>query len=1266
MNELIHIQRVLFDFNMDSEEMAFELNSSWHSFYQSSFEAVAKKVLQRFSPGNNRLLINRMELDLGTISRDNFYTRFPQLLEEKLEEQLSAFLSSEDETKQLRILTEQQTEIESFCYFLIHGYFPWGDSSGEHNIRQLFIKVLTSSASEFREFLFLQGYRSVLRKRLVYQLDDPQLDQVVKLTHAAESKFIIHYTHSLLSRQTKQELTDTLLYDYRNTIWYFIVSYLLMNGGSIFNRKEFVRQTIGDIAQHYNLAYSHFLLLLIAYLGETPTHDQVKSELESIINELIMEQQNQTNNLPKEKESEEFIRLLESEDSSKELPTELQKRLIEDKSFRHELFQKLNPQQLVCLFEKMSRTDLPLTFRQKFESEISEWIQENTRQLVNQKLLSLRKQTQESPLPEYLRDEYLALLKQPLSRRKLIQQLNETELGGLVKLIEPVEAGFIITYSKSLDRQKERNLFEGRAGGEFRLLKWEFIFAILVEDHIPSFNRKAFVLSVISMLASHYSLDRLQLLSFIYQGMLANELPAPEYLSEIIKELYFETKEQKHPKQESDAFTQEMQDLYYCEQLLSFLQTGIIHNQSFETKVYSAFQYLKTYRTDLLLQITETLKQGLVLTAEHIVSAEKQLYRELLLFVIETYQVSLPGGRNVQSFLTRLSEDSFRTISKETFRSLLLAILKNDLTLYNQSWDLLTEKTDNVSLLVETEIKQLDNNLLIKILLQHNHAETIQFMQKRKNQLFERIESDKELFCNLSILLNEQAGFANSLSEVFGNSFPSFIFTVLNKFYPEHARRNEYFYQLAQSPLFKLQQTIRLLLWYSQIMALKRTNPLNYFFKHVSSILPELKNKEFIDEAKKVAARKNIDFTLQNEINQAIETVASEKAKTGNKNQYTLDSTEYFLNWLSFQFGTGSGLPEPSDEQMRLNDQIAYHHFANLLTKQPELILNLLDLGKLSAEKLAPWIKKAPFSVRLHWLQISASPYQRIIIHDVFTILQWIRSFFNTHHLSVPEDKITCILIDFCSGIHQLWSRTELLNELFSKLLQIVEPEKHHALFAELQQKATNKGADWKHKIDTAILTEQQTDQTDEPAHEQPKKTKQSENEDQETLESIYLNNAGLVLCSPFLPRLFTLLQLTVDGQFIDQKQQNRAVLLLQYLLFQNTAFPEHEMVLNKLLCGFSTGTPIDSKIEISDKEKETLESMLPGMISNWKILGNTSPAGLRETFLIRTGKLEQKSDAWYLTVEQKGFDVLLDQLPWSYTPIKHPWMRKIIHVKWR
>ncbi len=82
--------------------------------------------------------------------------------------------------------------------------------------------------------------------------------------------------------------------------------------------------------------------------------------------------------------------------------------------------------------------------------------------------------------------------------------------------------------------------------------------------------------------------------------------------------------------------------------------------------------------------------------------------------------------------------------------------------------------------------------------------------------------------------------------------------------------------------------------------------------------------------------------------------------------------------------------------------------------------------------------------------------------------------------------------------------------------------------------------------------------------------------------------------------------------------------------------------------------------------EMETVDSLVATMIERWRIIGNTSAAGLREAFLQRPGRLQRRQEEWHLRVEPRAYDMLLDQLPWNFSIIKHPWMKSPIHVAWR
>lgn len=166
--------------------------------------------------------------------------------------------------------------------------------------------------------------------------------------------------------------------------------------------------------------------------------------------------------------------------------------------------------------------------------------------------------------------------------------------------------------------------------------------------------------------------------------------------------------------------------------------------------------------------------------------------------------------------------------------------------------------------------------------------------------------------------------------------------------------------------------------------------------------------------------------------------------------------------------------------------------------------------------------------------------------------------------------------------------------------------------------------------------------------------------------EPILVMNAGLVLASTYIPVLFQRLSLTSDKAFTAGEAQLQAMFCLQYLTNGTNAAPEYLLMLNKLLCGIPLSTPIPSEMALPNGADKIIEGLLNAMIGHWSAIGNTTVEGLRTTFLQREGHLTNQDKHWELNVIPGTFDVLLDQLPWSFQTIKYPWMDKPLFVTWR
>lgn len=163
----------------------------------------------------------------------------------------------------------------------------------------------------------------------------------------------------------------------------------------------------------------------------------------------------------------------------------------------------------------------------------------------------------------------------------------------------------------------------------------------------------------------------------------------------------------------------------------------------------------------------------------------------------------------------------------------------------------------------------------------------------------------------------------------------------------------------------------------------------------------------------------------------------------------------------------------------------------------------------------------------------------------------------------------------------------------------------------------------------------------------------------------IVIPNCGLVLLQGYIPMLLSRLALAEENSFVSESAQRRAVHVLQFLATGHTSTAEEHLALNKVLCGLARHEPLGEEIELDEREREMSLSLLRTVIGNWDAIGDSSIDGLRGSWLLRNGALNQTEDRWDLVVEKRAYDVLLARLPFSYSVIKFPWMEKPIYVTW-
>ncbi|SHO62234.1 contractile injection system tape measure protein [Algoriphagus zhangzhouensis] len=165
--------------------------------------------------------------------------------------------------------------------------------------------------------------------------------------------------------------------------------------------------------------------------------------------------------------------------------------------------------------------------------------------------------------------------------------------------------------------------------------------------------------------------------------------------------------------------------------------------------------------------------------------------------------------------------------------------------------------------------------------------------------------------------------------------------------------------------------------------------------------------------------------------------------------------------------------------------------------------------------------------------------------------------------------------------------------------------------------------------------------------------------------ETFPISNAGLVLTAPFLPYFFEGLNLTKEKEFASDGAQNRAALLLQSLLDESNQFEESDLLLNKILCGIPCSKVIEVKFEPTDLEKEEMKNLLDTLAQRWKALKTSSGKSISKGFFHREGSLRKVEKGFQLIIPRTSIDILLNQLPWGISIIKHPWMEETLFTEW-
>ncbi|MDR3705701.1 MAG: contractile injection system tape measure protein [Paludibacteraceae bacterium] len=1210
MPDVHKINRIVYEVNFNSEQLAYNFQAGVNTFMQSNLVPVIDEVLNSFDIKNQVVSIDTLELDLGRVDYENSEAEIKDRLRDELTKILREKLAEikQASTENERIISNEKSDYRHLLFFLEKGYLPWNSSYNSfQSVEKILAQALTHNRETFVQWLKGLGKNANIRLRIINQFNDPQINEIVKAVDPVNATFIIGYSADLRQIHKKEPIVPFTETGFRETTWAIILSYLLTDRGSRFNKKSFVAHTIQQLAISQNIDYGALLQVLNRSVSKMLDTMAFKTEFPSIISELATE--------------------YHGADNKKE---ENQHREEQEKA-----------QAITMLQQFLNGDEKRLDFQR------------------------LKKLAKEYPA------ELIALLLHHLaheaSRKTMVELLSEEQVKWIIQVLEPLQCEFIFQFAEKLDRGYEHHQIDS-SQQNFKKVKWHIILTTLHEERGSQFNRKAFIKSSILRLAAQYNIPYAELVQHLQSAIEATSSPLGilnEVLDELTEEGHVENQKRLQPH-DSISHYFEAQDLY--ELLLFYMENGFT-----AANVYAKFGVYSV--SELLLKLNtlspELTRHFLIQVKEP--ARQKQLLEngsdDFILLVIRLILLTEnnAGHEDATEFIRALKEHVLSVINVSEYYAVVLKLITEhhqiDFTKIisdiNRSWNERIQFTPHHPIPYSTIKQHLISLLKNKpgsLMCNLSYPETWEYLsahyQNNSSSILQHLANEPRLW----ELFIKNTPDSLLLTILKNSNLLDFTFRVIHHFSASYGlqvqqqsfKQRAFFWQIVIETIFNPAITNT----DTQITVLLT----NIVSGINSKKLQEKAIKDFLtglavfstSERQKLEA---IILSVQKNLSISAEVENKAKAKKLETQALLLLEESSINDWNTPMLET----------------------LIRLMKEKPIVVTEILLRNIQNSKTRQYWIKNLPESIlkRIFFLLF---PNDFIRTQSTLDIL-WNAYQHSIHKLgiSIRVTNKWQFMFDVLANTLPCSSSKNLARSFIRSLLSSISPYNEMVFMDALCKELDSNQQPIQKELYVTLINQikmlEKELKEKEPNREKalPEDKQQPETaKEEEPGETIYIRNAGLVLAAPYLPELFKRFELTENGAFKNRETAERAIHLLQYMVNEQTVLPEFMLLLNKILCGIPTGIPIIRSIEISPKEAETIQQLLEAMIQNWKVIGNTSIKGFQESFLQREGSLQLRDGQWHLQVESRAYDMLLDQLPWSYTTIKYPWMNNVIYVQWR
>ena len=1376
----------------DDENNSFQLQQRISRWSDQRLKKVLAECIAKVLPDNIAWRLERLELDLGAIDYDyDLEYQLEQRVAICLLRQLSSLLyQTEQDSGHLENLSKQHTkgnrsELESapllvsetqsydqtLRQFLATGRYAWWHKE-TNSINALLQRQLAQAPLQTEQTLRHLGQQENVRRRMVWQWPEQSIRPIISLLEPYHDEFIFAFSEQLFNAQKKHQKPPCAHQEFRQYTWFWILTHLLVETGSVFNTRSFVDATLQKMALHFHIEYCELLtgLLVIAQQQQT----KLVSTPAFIMALLTLAQQKKVlpSKQPEQRHSSDGNTIWQL------FINKLLHRSIQTGDNTH-------------LLEQASLSELVMILAVEQPKKL---------------LYLLKQKTQQKKRLKYL-----------------IKHLDSGALTQLVALTAPLEHSFISQYA-----HQACTSFEHSQVIETKQIVWQVILTYLLTNHGSQFNRCQFVHNTLLALAKRQGVSYLVLLELfaitsqtwsgksyqfelltivealrknerhkststrviaLYQKGLTHYLLTGHYLkvidahyvahprqqfslvlkqdptllSALIRTLYNPPIHHQVTASELAERLFELSAINDMEQILDLIQARSGYFISTFINQLSAWktQLPCLYRIDLTRNIYRDLLTQLIaasnnnfsvavfLTAfSHMLYADygvnqKEWRAQLatcLTKIDATGTFDNQDHKKICTWLTKVSETAttiadLRASLADTQRNKTRLMLDKAIT-YQQLKEMLSHHASTHSMQLTSELiafifsycranqyqqQQLQlHGLLAQISISSVLASLLKqspsLLMKRLSQqvdVHDLITKIKKLAPQAWLSnIDKQCSDIESAHVLTGlkSQWQGLIWRLLSR-QPhlwsgskiqlrllidsiwqqallEHIlshssavkeQNNQLFLMLilkltcVQLHLSVAQccQQVRVLLQqedskpqsllsdsWLRVLRIKKE-------KNINSNINLSDSVEILTDSD-LRAIKMQPSTLANDVNP----VSQDPQRHYLTQTMVIELTCHLLEFgrLPLWFDVSSLRYQRYHQKQRLQLQKAFSLpllISDLVYLKPELLAVIINLMMDKNRAIERLQRMLDYPSLLRIMQFSSCQLgtQLAELNQIYTA-------FSTFKLTkIPAKQLQLqlwqlTLRSWATGDCQLIVTRKIIETLISSL-----SVEYHQQINTIVREFHNQQS----KIPSAYLMEKvsQVMQNSKQYAQQlllemhEKSNAAQFNQDALLTTPIAISNAGLVLMQSFFPSYFNRAGLLEQGVFKSEQQQKQALHFLQFLVCGQTETEEQYLVLNKIICGIDIDQAVPVGITLSANDKKTAEGLLQAVIDHWSAIGTSSLHGFRGNWLIRKGLLTETEKQWELAIEGKAYDLLLKSIPFSFSLIKFPWMKKPLYVNW-